>query len=279
MIQGFLDFLVGFINLMKIPILIVGAVLLYFSLAVILNVIIFRKQGIKSKGVSVHAKPKKRPLLVRLLWDFPRMYTYDLLNIEPDYFKYQGLIVFTGRQGMGKTISLVQFMRDMQVEFPKAKCLTNLAYTKEDMFLDSWVPIVDFKNEHLGVIVGIDELQNWFSSNQSKNFPPEMMEVVTQNRKNRRVILGTAQNFYLLAKSLRTQAVEVRECFTVLGCLTFVRKREPVLDADGNVVEWKNRGMYFYVHDRELRECYDTYRVIESLAKAGFKEQIVPADS
>jgi len=207
------------------------------------------------------------------------MYTYDLLNAEPDYFKHQGLIIFTGRQGMGKTISLVHCMREMQVEFPKAKCLTNLAYTKQDGSLEDWRPIVNFKNGHLGVIIGLDELQNWFSSNQSKNFPPEMMEVVTQNRKNRRVILGTAQNFYLLAKALRTQTVEVRECFTLLGCVTFVRRREPVLDAEGNVVEWKNRGTYFYVHDRELRECYDTYKVIESLAKSGFKEQIVPANS
>lgn len=279
MIQKFIDFITGFFSLMKIPIIIVAVAFAYFALVVLINVFIFNKQGIKSKGAGIHRKPKKRPLLVRLLWDFPRMYTYDLLNTEPDYFKYQGLIVFTGRQGMGKTISLVQFMRDMQVEFPKAKCLTNLAYTKEDISLDSWEPIVNFKNEHLGVIIGMDELQNWFSSNQSKNFPPEMMEVVTQNRKNRRVILGTAQNFYLLAKALRTQTVEVRECFTLLGCITFVRKREPVLDAEGNVVEWKNRGTYFYVHDKELRECYDTYRVIESLAKSGFKEQIVPANS
>ena len=279
MIQKFIDFLVGFFSLMKIPILIVGAVLLYFSIVVFINVIIFNRQGIKAKNSGFRPKPKKRPVLVRLLWDFPRMYTYDLLNTEPDYFKYQGLIVFTGRQGMGKTISLVQFMRSMQVEFPKAKCLTNLAYTKEDKSLEDWRPLVEFKNGHLGVIVGMDELQNWFSSNQSKNFPPEMMEVITQNRKNRRVILGTAQNFYLLAKPLRTQTVEVRECFTLLGCITFVRKREPVLDAEGNVVEWKNRGTYFYVHDKELRECYDTYRVIESLAKSGFKEQVVPANA
>ena len=42
-----------------------------------------------------------------------------------------------------------------------------------------------------GVICLIDEMQNWFSSNQSKNFPPEMLQVVTQNRKNRRVIMGS----------------------------------------------------------------------------------------
>ena len=29
--------------------------------------------------------------------------------------------------------------------------------------------------------------------------------------------------------------------------------------------------MYFFVHDDELRNVYDTYHVIESLSKSGFK--------
>ena len=37
--------------------------------------------------------------------------------------------------------------------------------------------------------------------------------------------------------------------------------------------EWKNRGMYFFVHNDELRNAYDTYKVIENLRKSGFKEE------
>lgn len=29
--------------------------------------------------------------------------------------------------------------------------------------------------------------------------------------------------------------------------------------------------MYFFVHDDKLRDSYDTYHVIESLSKSGFK--------
>lgn len=120
----------------------------------------------------------------------------------------------------------------------------------------------------------MDELQNWFSSNDSKNFPPEMLGVITQNRKNRRIILGTSQNFYLLAKAIRSQATEVRRCSTFLGCLTIVRRAEPILDSEGQVAEWKNRGWYFFVHNKKLRESYDTYKVIENLSKSGFKEPL-----
>ncbi len=40
---------------------------------------------------------------------------------------------------------------------------------------------------------------------------------------------------------------------------------------NGNVKEFKKRGMYFFVHDDKLRNSYDTYHVIESLSKSGFK--------
>ena len=205
----------------------------------------------------------------------PKQFISDLFTRPADFFTYQGLIIFEGRQGSGKTISMVQFMRDMQYEYPEAKCTTNLAYTDENEPLKNWTMLVDYKNGFKGVIVAMDELQNWFSSNDSKNFPPEMLSVITQNRKNRRIILGTSQNFYLLAKAIRSQATEVRRCTTLFGCLTIVRRVEPILDSEGNVVEWKKRGMYCFVHDKELRESYNTWKVIENLKNSGFKENTI----
>lgn len=169
---------------------------------------------------------------------------------------------------------MIEFAMRMQEEYPLAKCCSNLAYKYEDNKLKDWRMLMNYKNGKKGVIVIMDELQNWFSSNDSKNFPPEMLGVITQNRKNRRIILGTSQNFYLLAKAIRSQATEVRRCTTLLGCLTIVRRAEPILDSEGNVAEWKKRGMYFFIHNKKLREAYDTYKVIENLSKSGFKEQL-----
>ena len=215
---------------------------------------------------------KKRNILQKLFIDFPKRFVADIFERDPDFFPYQGLIIFEGRQGNGKTISAIQCARQMQKEYLKAKCITNLNYLYQDDELEHWEKLIDYKNGIYGVIAVLDETQNWFSSNQSKNFPPEMLQVITQNRKNRRVILGTAQNFYLLAKAIRSQTTEVRRCTTFFGCLTWVRKFEPILDSEGNVQEFKRRGSYFYVHDKELRESYDTYHVIESLKASGFKD-------
>lgn len=246
-----------------------AAVVLFVVLVFVWSRVLRRKEGIKPvKGTN--APYKKRGIFKRLLWDFPQQYARDLLMREPDFFQEQGLIIYTGRQGNGKTCSMVRDTRELQRKYPNCKCITNLGYTKQNAPLNHWKQLIDYKNGHKGVVVCIDELQNWFSCNQSRNFPPEMLQVITQNRKNRRVIFGTAQNFYLLAKAIRSQTVEVRECRTFLGCITVVHRKEPVMDASGDVKEWHGRGYYFYVHDKDLRNSYDTYKVIETLSRAGF---------
>lgn len=262
----------GFWALFKYPIYFVFACFCVFFFLVSVNIVIGFARGKRfSKGN--HNKVKKKSMFRRIFVDTPHQFVEDLFDRESDFFRYQGLVIFEGRQGAGKTISMIEFAMRMQEEYPLAKCITNLGYQYEDDKLKDWRMLMDYKNDKRGVIVVMDELQNWFSSNDSKNFPPEMLSVITQNRKNRRIILGTSQNFYLLAKAIRSQATEVRRCTTLLGCLTIVRRAEPILDSEGNVKEWKNRGSYFFVHNKKLRDSYDTYKVIENLSKSGFKEQ------
>ena len=226
---------------------------------------------LKKPNGLVYVKPKKTSLFRKFFFDLPRQFVNDIFAKEPGFFPYQGCVVFTGRQGAGKTIALVEFMRNMQNTYPSAKVITNLAYKYENAILNDWRPLLTYKNGIYGVIAAIDEMQNWFSSNQSKDFPPEMLQVITQNRKNRRIILGTSQVFTRLSKPLREQVTEVRECHTFLGCITFVVRKEPILGSEGDVDSYKHRGFYFFVHDQDLRESYDTYKVIDSLANSGFQ--------
>lgn len=262
----------GFISILKYPLYVILGILALFMILCFINIIIGLIKGKRFKK-GKHNIVKKHGLLRRIFIDLPKQFVNDLFDKDPEFFSHQGMIIFEGRQGSGKTTSMVEYAMHMQKEYPLAKCITNLAYTKEDEALTDWRMLINYKNGIRGVIVCMDELQNWFSSNDSKNFPPEMLEVITQNRKNRRIILGTAQNFYLLSKAIRTQTTEVRRCATLLGCLTIVRRFEPVLDAEGNVAEWKKRGMYFFVHNKELRDSYDTFKVIQRLSKVGFKEE------
>lgn len=272
MLDMFVGVLKSFFNLLKYPIYLVITIVILFFILVFINIIILYTKGYRFKK-GQRNRVKKKGILRRLLIDAPRMAAMDLIESDPEYFKHQGCIIFSGRQGAGKSIGMVEFAMRMQEEYPLAKCISNMDYKYQDEKLSHWKKLIDYKNGKKGVIVVMDELQNWFSSNQSKNFPPEMLSVITQNRKNRRIILGTSQNFYLLAKAIRSQATEVRDCVTLARCITIVRRREPILDSEGNVAEWKNRGIYFFVHNKKLRDAYDTYSVVDSLTKSGFQER------
>lgn len=220
-----------------------------------------------------HLRIKRPAWYKNFFYYFPVRFLKDWFDRDPEYFRHQGCIIFTGRQGYGKTIAMVEQCGIWQREYPKAKVITNLNYSKQDDALNTWEDLIDYKNGIQGVVCLIDEMQNWFSSNQSKNFPPEMLEVITQNRKNRRVIMGTAQSFNRLAKPIREQATEVRKCFTAFGCITFVHRVTADLDSNGDVVKWKHRGFYYFVHTDDIRDSYDTYKVIESLRLSGFQEK------
>ena len=270
--KGFFDVFLSLLSIAKIPLIVIAILICLFFLLIVINILIGLFKGKKFQKSTSYKRQKKRGFFSKIFIDLPKRIVDDMFAKNPDFFPYQGLIIFEGRQGNGKTISAIQFARQMQREYSKSKVITNLNYKFQNDDLNHWSKLIHYKNGIYGVIAVLDETQNWFSSNQSKNFPPEMLQVVTQNRKNRRIILGTAQNFYLLAKAIRSQTTEVRRCATFFGCLTLVRRFEPILDSEGNVQEFKKRGFYFYVHDEELRNSYDTYHVIESLSNSGFKE-------
>lgn len=271
MFDTFVQLMDVFLSIFKIPFIAAFIFIGYYIVAVFFWYFVRWCKGDRVQRGSVQ-KLKQRSILVRLLWDAPRRYVDDIYKRQPDFFRPQGLIIFTGRQGNGKTTALMQYAIDLLDTYPKAKCLSNTKFAYQDEKLMHWKQLVDYKNEHKGIVVIMDELQNWFGSNQSRNFPPEMLGVITQNRKNRRVILGTAQNFYLLAKAIRSQCTEIRQCVTLAGVLTIVIKREPIIDNDGDVKDLKYRGMYFFVHSERLRNSYDTWSVVNALSESGFQE-------
>lgn len=271
MVHTALTMFIAIMKFLMIPIFAVLAVCLVFYLDCMFWYFLRFFQGDRIQSGSVRKLPKRSALL-RIFYDAPRQYVADIYNRKPDFFRPQGLVIFTGRQGNGKSIAMMQYALELHDTYPLCRILSNTAFAYQNQPLMHWKQLVDYKNEHYGVIAIIDELQNWFSSNQSRNFPPKMLSVITQNRKNRRLILGTSQNFYLLSKPIRSQCTEIRQCMTLAGVLTIVIKREPIVDNDGDVKEMKYRGIYFFVHNPRLRDSYDTWAVVENLKESGFHD-------
>lgn len=260
--------------ILKIVALFLSPVAIFFCLFAILCLswflvfkFYFKLEYVPSNTVYI----PKRSIWKQLFYDVPKRYIADLYEREPDFFRPQGIHMFCGEQGCGKTIACVEMMLRYQKMYPASKMITNFGVTTEDDELVKWQQLLDYSNEKKGVIVGIDEIQNWFMSGKNQ-LPEGMLEVVTQNRKNRRVICCTAQVFTRVNKGLREQVTMVYEPHTFLGCFTVVVKKKYKFDSEGVVMDSKFRGMYCFTHTEELRSAYDTYKVIHTLSKEGFKD-------
>ena len=265
-----------FWQFLKIVMLLGSPVILYFIVFGCLCVFWFAFFKY-SAGWEYHPRNirpvKPVPLLKQLFHDAPKRYIMDMYEKDPDFFDPQGIHMFCGEQGCGKTIACVEMMLRYQKMYPKSKMITNFAVASENDELAEWQQLLDYTNDKNGVIVGIDEIQNWFMSGKNQ-LPEGMLEVATQNRKNRRVICCTAQVFTRVNKGLREQVTNVYEPHTFLGCFTVVIKKKYSFESDGTVRDSKIKGVYCFTHNDELREAYDTYKVIHTLAREGFKDPV-----
>ena len=211
--------------------------------------------------------------LKRIIIDFPRQFVLDAFNREPDNFREYGVHIIAGKQGSGKSITLTYMLLRYQQMYPKLKIKTNYYYEFENAHIGHWKDVVNGTNGIYGEIDVLDEIQNWFNSLQSKDFPVEMLTEITQQRKQTKMIIGTSQVFSRIAKPIREQTYMLYEPITLFGCITFVRKYDITTDTSGQTDTKKLRGCFFFVHNEKLRNSYDTYRKIIDLSNEGFKTE------
>lgn len=192
----------------------------------------YRLLKIAEKLESIDVKVIEIPIFrfISKFLDFIRWKVYDLLMliINGRKFNLYGLTVFCGRQGGGKTISMVEYLDRMKERYPNCIVVTNFNYIKQDMPFVDWRQFTEVRNGLDGVIFAIDELQNEYNSTTWKDFPEEILSVVTQQRKQRIKIVATSQVFTRVVKQLREQCYEVVECKTFLGRWT----KQKCYDAD-----------------------------------------------
>lgn len=213
----------------------------------------------------------------RIFVQFPQQFWLDRFNRLPGEFLEYGLHLVCGEQGSGKTTTVVDLLLNRwQEQYPLLKVYTNLDYSLEDGKIEHWKDLLseERSNGRYGVVNVIDEISSWFSSLQSKDFPPEMLGEISQQRKQRKVILGTAQVFGRVAKPIREQTSFVYLPFSVAGCLTIVRVSKPIYYDEQTFTFKKYIRTYFFVHTPKLRKCFDTYKRIESYNKQGFKTDL-----
>lgn len=245
-------------------------------ISIICAVFYYHRQGL---APALSLKMPKQSFVLRILWQLPWQIVNDSFHRQDYEFCENGFHLIVGEQGTGKTITLVWLLMQYRKQYPKLKIRTNMGYKYEDGEIKSWKDLVFHSNGVYGQIDVLDEVQNWFNSLQSKDFPVEMFQEITQQRKQRKMIIGTSQVWQRVAKPIREQVKYVYKPITLFGCLTIVTKYKPVVNDEGAVDELKPRGTFFFVHNDELRDAFDTYKKIQFMSLKGFKPQAPQAFS
>ncbi len=222
---------------------------------------------------------------------------------DRDFFQPFGTQVYCGRQGTGKTISAVYHVMRLLKRYPNALLVSNLDFNadyfvplrfetadslvtkvqsiKDYDYSSGTVPIPYIKfddaeqlsmalthvnNDKFGVIYLIDEIHLYFNSLGSLNIPMYVFAEISQQRKQRKLIIGTSQLFMRLAKPFREQCDNIIICRTFFGVLTKQTAydgAEIEQDYNGKLIGTKNKTGWFY-QTTELRKIFDTYQKVVS---------------
>lgn len=199
-------------------------------------------------------------------------YKLKFIKEHPDYFYPDGLVVFTGPQGTGKTLSAVNYVENLLKAYPKSLLVTNLSlnnypFDKERVFFfENSDDLSKYSNGEYGVIYLIDEIQLYFNSLQSKNINPDVMVQISQQRKQRKHIVCTSQVFGRMAKPLREQFSSVLVCKNFFGFIQFNKlvDRDSIEDNDnGTTLKGSVKKRFLWWHSPKDYGKYDTYYVIQ----------------
>lgn len=191
-----------------------------------------------------------------------------------DIFPHSGILLFCGSQGTGKSVSAVHYVRNLIEDFPRLRIVTNMdvcfmGYPNEVVrYTDSDDLVKYGSNGDDGVLFLLDEIHLIWNSLESKSVTPADMIEFAQSRKQRRLIVGTAQRVTRIAKPVREQLKYVVDCHNFFGFLqlnTLIDMEECIESVDGTI-EINNGRLVWYVHDYLLRNtAFDTYQKMKRI--------------
>lgn len=183
-----------------------------------------------------------------------------------EQFPYAGIWLFTGAQGSGKTLLMMHCLKQMLIDYPKAICVSNISIYGTPSYVYKGIEDFDtYNNGADGMIFVIDEIHTLFSSLQSAKMPESTLTVWSQNRKNRRVILGTSQRFTRVAKGIREQTTWNYECtHPILNRFYSYRiKAGDEYDDAGKYTGEKEPPRFWYIPRVSVMRMYNTLEVVK----------------
>lgn len=213
------------------------------------------------------------PLLPKFgYWKAIDIYRY-YKNKEWTIFEGFGLHIFIGLFGKGKTISMVETAYNIAKRYPQVKIYSNIKLMgfpehTEIIRLINYHQIIESPGDSLFLI---DEISTLFQSRNWSNFPMPLLSQLLQVRKNKKMILATAQRFAHVDKLIRDVTYSVIDCDCRSKrwnfCSWYIAED---WEAKNPMVIPQPYDVTSFVQSDKLRSMYDTYELIDNLKKDEF---------
>lgn len=227
--------------------------------------------------------PLVRQFLFVHLPNLPSLSKWLVIDIYR-YFKYReweifngfGLHIWVGLFGKGKTISMVEYAYRLAKQYPRLNIYTNInlyGFPNPERIkpLVSYMDIVNAPGDSIFIL---DEISTLFQSRSWANFPMPLLSQLLQVRKNKKMILATAQRFSHVDKLIRDVT------YSVIDCNCYFKRYNT---CNWYLAEdWENKnvmnipvpyGFSAFVQTDKIRSLYDTEQIIGNTQKDDFLSQ------
>jgi ATP-dependent Clp protease ATP-binding subunit ClpX len=262
------------------PILDLFYVLLFTSLSIFFAMLLYALIKYRINFFKIDIEKLKEKRINFQLFNFMRWVYIDMAQEKSGSktFDQHGFTVYCGRQGSGKTTSMVDYLNRMKKRYPEVIIVTNFKYKYANKIMKDWRDFFEIRNGEKGVIFAIDEIHSELSTKKNNDFPESLLSEISQQRKQRVKIVATAQVYSRVAKQIREQAFTVIQCTTFANRWTFTKEYDALdYELEYNAVAVKKRvrptGKHSFVQSDFLRSCFDTYEKIERLKGMDFVDR------
>lgn len=194
--------------------------------------------------------------------------------------KFWGVYQFVALPGEGKTISMVAHMERARKMYPDIVIGTNFHYKYQQFGIEHWLDIVKiakFARSHgRKCIIAVDEIHTTFDSSDWRSFPPELLALLSFNRKFSLQFLCSAQIYERIPKKIRDIANYTVICKNVWGMDRLFKSYYFTKSDYDERFDGKRKSAEFirdFVADDELYSLYDTLEQVDRMTEDAKKEK------
>lgn len=198
--------------------------------------------------------------------------------------KVHGIYQFVALPGEGKTISMVyhmeRYLADNKERGQECVIATNFAYQHNNYFIHHWSDMVriakDCYKKKISCLIALDEVHITFDSADWKNFPAEILAVLSFNRKYNLQFLCSSQIYERIPKKIRDIANWTVICKNIgrfdrlFRCYYF-----PKADYETRFEGKRKRAKIVkeFVADDQFYALYDTLEQVDMMVEEATKEK------